>query len=225
MRSTLDFNLNQSLLEANAARGRHKERESQDELWTLVVTQTLVERLPPRPGEDGDDAALMRSIAEGGPPAGASAELASPEADARAAGAAGAAGPAAAQDGAGGASAVPAELSAEVSDERFGRLHLHVTRAAGGLDIVINVADARVKALIEAEQAMLVDTLKGAGLRVASVQIGSPPRAGTQLALDGRGQEKARATASLLLPGAKRRAYTGSLEEEDADSEGVDFTA
>jgi len=219
MRSTLDFNLNQSLLEANAARGRNKERESRDELWTLVVAQTLVERLPPRPGEDADDAALVRSIAESGPPTGASAELA-PDGETSSAAGAGAA-----QDGTGGASPVPAELSAEVSDERFGRLHLHVTRVASGLDIVINVADARVKALIEAEQAVLVDTLKGAGLRVASVQIGSAPRPGTQLALDGRGQEKARTTASWLQPGAKRRAYTSSLEEEADDDEGVDFTA
>jgi hypothetical protein len=219
MRSKLDVNLNQGLLEANAARAREKEREAPDEIWTLVVAQTLVERMPPRPGEDADDAALVRSVADSSAP-GASAELSAPERGT------GAEGPAASQEGARDASGVPATLSAEVSDERFGRLHLHVARAATGLDIVINVADGRVKALIEAEQAMLVKTLKDAGLRVASVQIGSTPRAGTALALEGRGPEKARSTASWLQPGAKRRAYTGPLEEEDDDdSEGVDFTA
>ena len=113
-----------------------------------------------------------------------------------------------------------------MSDERLGRLQLHVERVAGGLDIVINVADARVKALIEAEQPQLMKTLKDAGLRVASVQIGSPSRPGTALAQERGGAEKARTSASFRQPAARWRTYTGSpAEEEDADGEGVDLTA
>jgi hypothetical protein len=111
-----------------------------------------------------------------------------------------------------------------VSDERFGRLSLHVARAEAGLDIVIGVADSSVKALIEAERAILVKMLEDAGLHVARVRIGSPPRAGTTLAVERGGPEKARLGPGYSKPGA-RRTYPGSLEEADADSEGLDFTA
>src|SRR5690606_17587447 len=119
--------------------------------------------------------------------------------------------------GAGDGPELPSSLSAEVSDERLGRLQLHVARAEGGLDIVINVADARVKALIEAEHGQLLKTLKEAGLHVTSVQVGSPSRAGTALAQDRGGAEKARAGASFRQPAARWRTYTGPpAEEEDA---------
>ena len=112
-----------------------------------------------------------------------------------------------------------------MSDERFGRLHLHIARGRSGLDIVINVADSRVKALIVAEQALLIKSLKDAGLRVGSVQISDPPRAGTALATDRSGQEKARASAGFSV-GARRRTYaTPRPEEDEPDSDGFDFTA
>jgi hypothetical protein len=115
-----------------------------------------------------------------------------------------------------------------VSDEHFGRLQLHIARAEGGLDIVINVADSHVKALIEAEQATLVKTLKDAGLHIASVQIGSATRSGTPLAFDRGGPERTRVSAGFPKASSKRRTYAASLEEEDDDDpngDGVDFTA
>jgi hypothetical protein len=229
MKTSIDSSVRQTLLDASVARGREKERDAPDELWTLAVTSSVLEQLPrlPRDGTLGvpglagsppDGPASSNGDADGG----GSGELASPG-DARS-GRLGHAG------GAGGGDAAEAhgdaaELYAEVSDERFGKLRLHVARAEGGLDIVINVADSHVKALIEAERATLMKTLKDAGLRVASVQIGSPSRAGTGLAGGRGGAERPRAGGSLLQPGARWRAYQGSLEEDDTDSEGVDFTA
>jgi hypothetical protein len=230
MRSTLESKLDGATSDAHidtqTARERKREREPlDDELWTLAVTQALVSELPrvspapespegappgaaldsapdslPSPARAGWEAAVARGAAEYG-----AAEGAASSSDAAA-------------DG------LPAELCTEVSDERFGKLRLVVARGARGLDIVINVADSHVKALIEAEQSILMKTLKDAGLAVASVQIGSAQRPGTLLAQDRGGSGKARESASLHQPVARWRTYPGSAEE-DAESDGVDLTA
>jgi hypothetical protein len=155
MMTTIDKVLGQSPFQASAPHEREKERRTPDELWTLAVAHTLVEQLPrlslpelPTASgaavllADGDDGPLAEQTAGGlGHSDGVG------------------------KTGSSDARAVPAELHAELSDERLGRLGLHVSRAEGGLDIVINVADSRVKALIETERAMLLKTLKDAGLR------------------------------------------------------------
>jgi hypothetical protein len=219
MKTAIDRALGQNPFQASAARQREKERDASDELWALAVTHTLVAYLP------------RLSLAE----ASLASQATAPLSDHGAEGAAAEDAPDGRIDdsegeGAGKSSSsdahgVPAELRAELSDERLGRLGLHVSRTEGGLDIVINVADSRVKALIETDRAMLLKTLKDAGLRVASVQIGSPSRAGTALAVDRGGAEKAHLSSSHQKPGARRRTYPGSPEEADADSEGLDFTA
>ena len=226
MKTTIEPHGLSAQLSASLERERRKERETPDELWALAVTNTLMAELPKltQPPE-AEESLAPRAVAESQAPAGHSPELDEPRqlgepgelartAHGKAAG------------GARGSPDVPSTLSAEVSDERLGRLELHVERVDGRLDIVINVADARVKALIEAEHAALVKTLKDAGLHVASVQIGSPSRAGTALAEERGGAEKARAGASFRQPAARWRTYTGRpAEEEDADGEGVDLTA
>lgn len=213
---------------APGERERREERDAPDERWALALASTLVAELPrltsPAPA---DESAAPRAPGVSAAPAGSSPELDDPG------GPPGAAGSAAARTSASRASPdtrgspdLPSILSAEVSDERLGRLELRVERLEDGLDIVINVADARVKALIEAEHAQLLRTLKDAGLRVSSVQIASTARAGTALAQDRAGAEKARAGASFRQPAARWRTYTGSrAEDEDADGEGVDLTA
>jgi hypothetical protein len=219
MKTTIDKAGGPNLLEATVARERDKARDTPDELWTLAVTQMLVEHLPrlslPEALLAGSrDAPLEGACTGGGAPADeipADPELGNAERARKAS----------ASDERDAAR----QLTAEVSDERFGRLQLHVARAQGGLEIVISVADLRVKALIEAEQATLIKTLKDAGLRVASVQIGTPPRAGTALAGDGEAGERPRVAGSARQLGARQRSYQASLEEDDADSEGIDFTA
>jgi hypothetical protein len=201
-----------------AASARERERDLPDELWTLAVTNTLVEQLPrlclPEPSLDAQAMPAQPAHADDG---GTACET-TPQRPLDAAQHSG-------NTGASSARGVPASLSVEVSDERLGRLSLHVARAENGLDIVINVADSRVKALIEADQSILMKTLKDGGLRVASVQIGSTSRVGTALAGDRGGTERARALVSPGQPGARRRTYSGSLDEAEVDSEGLDFTA
>jgi hypothetical protein len=229
MKTSIDSGIRQTLLDASVARGREKERDAPDELWTLAVTSSVIRQLP-RLSLDGalgypDQAGLPPdgpAPGDGDADRGGSGELAAPrDAGCRGLGHAGGRG----DGGAAEANGVPAELCAEVSDERLGKLQLHVARAEGGLDIVISVADSHVKALIEAEQASLMKTLKDAGLRVASVKIGSPSGSGTGLAGGRGGAERPRAGASLLQPGARWRTYQGSVDEDDTDSEGVDLTA
>jgi hypothetical protein len=219
MKTTLDAARDASARLGSLERERRKEREAPDELWAQAVMQTLMVELPKLSQAPPQDDATF-----GAPAAGDSQAPA-----ARTAGGTGEAGGPDRGEGAGGSRGspeMPSTLSAEVSDERLGRLQLRVERLDGGLDIVINVADTRVKALIEAEQHQLVKTLKDAGLHVASVQIGGPPRAGTALAQERGGAEKARASASFRQPAARWRTYSGSpAAEEDADSEGVDLTA
>lgn len=206
MKTSFDAAPGTSSLFASLEREREKERTTPDELWALALTQTLVAELPRLSAAPPDEESVPPPAApESRHPAAGSAELDEP----------GPSGP-----------EMPATLSAEVSDERLGRLSVLVERVAGGLDIVINVADSRVKALIEAEQAILMKTLKDAGLHVASVQIGSPSRAGTALAQDRGGAEKVRTSAGFQKPAARWRTYQGPpAEDGDADSEGVDLTA
>ncbi|HTV17912.1 MAG TPA: flagellar hook-length control protein FliK [Polyangiaceae bacterium] len=201
-------------------RERRKEREAPDPLWALAVTNALMAELPKLASPpEARESSAPNAISESQAPATHGPELDEPG-DATGAQHGKAAG------GARGSPDLPSTLSAEVSDERLGRLQLHIERVDGRLDIVINVADARVKALIEAEHAQLVKTLKDAGLQVASLQIGAPSRAGTALAQERGGAEKARAGASFRQPAARWRTYTASsAEEDDADGEGVDLTA
>jgi len=210
---------------AASARRNAEREEPHDELWALAVAELLVQRLPPLPrGAEAEPSAPTGNIAAALP--NGSGELATPESAQAQASSTGHGASIGAPGGGSDGVEVPSQLSAEVSDERFGRLQLQVARGGAGLDIVINVADSRVKALIEAEHAVLIKTLKDAGLRVASVQIGSSSRPGTALALDRVGAERPRAGAALLKQNARRRAYPSSRDEEDdQSSEGVDFTA
>jgi hypothetical protein len=213
MKTTLDATGGPTAMLEMLRQQRREERETPDEVWALALTNTLMAELPKltEPPPEGDASPAAHAIGDSHAPAGHAPELdESGEAGGNPRG-----GP-----------ELPSSLRAEVSDERLGRLELHVERAGGGLDIVINVADARVKALIEAEQPQLMKTLKDAGLRVASVQIGSPARPGTALALERGGAEKARTSASFRQPAARWHSYTGSpAAEDDADGEGVDLTA
>jgi hypothetical protein len=235
MKTTLDPSQREGRLEASLARERAEEREAPDPLWTLVAMQTLVERVPLLPSSPSTEAGEAAPEVEHGgnpPPSGAPAPDETLTAD-----------HGASTSGAGRAgerssrTSLPRELCAEVSDERLGRLALRVVRGQGGLDIVIGVADARVKALIMAEQETLMRSLKDAGLAVVSVQIGASTRiagatrAGTGLALqtsgpESTGAERPRAATPFRQPAARWRGYRGSPEEEDEDGgEGVDFTA
>jgi hypothetical protein len=203
-------------------RGPLEERDAPDEAWALAFAHTLLAELPkltqPAPAK-AEISATPRAFADSQAPPGYSRALHESSEATPASPGKPAAGPGAGPD-------LPTTLSAEVSDERLGQLRLQIERVEGGLDIVINVADARVKALIEAEQCQLLKTLKQAGLHVTSVQIDGPPKAGTALARERGGAEKVRASASFRQPAARWRTYTGSpAEEEDADGEGVDLTA
>jgi hypothetical protein len=206
-----------------------RERASTDdheELWALAVAQLLVQSLPPPPPRGDEAEAPVPTRNGAAPPGMGSGELATPASAEAQAGATGHGTSSKAAETRAQGIDMPSELRAEVSDERFGRLQQHVARGGAGLDIVINVADSHVKALIEAEHSVLIKTLKDAGLRVASVQIGGSPQAGTGLALDRGGAERPRAGAALPKPNARRRVYPTSREEQDdQSSEGVDFTA
>ena len=130
---------------------------------------------------------------------------------------------------------LPNRLVAELSDSILGRMELSVARSAKGLRIVINVADARVKALIEAEQALLMKSLQGSGLRVDSLHIADQLEPGTGLAPDEgvEGAEIAQQRAlarsrslSLRTLSARGRGYGAKPDEEpEDDTDRVDFTA
>ncbi|HEU4576680.1 MAG TPA: flagellar hook-length control protein FliK [Polyangiaceae bacterium] len=127
---------------------------------------------------------------------------------------------------------LPNRLVAELSDSSLGRMELSVARGPSGLRIVINVADARVKALIEAEQALLLKSLQGSGLRVDSLQIAEQPEPGTGLApQEGAEIAQQRALArsrssQLRSLSARGRGYGAKPEEEpEDDTDRVDFTA
>lgn len=230
MKTTLDPSQSRSRLEASLERERNEEREGPDPVWTLVATQALVERvplLPSPPIAQAGEAAFELEHTGSAPPSGSPPPDESLTTDGASKSGSGRV------DERGSATNVPRELCAEVSDERLGRLALRVVRGQAGLDIVIGVADARVKALIMAEQSTLMRSLKDAGLAVVSVQIGSstractPSRAGTGLAVEGTGGERPRGAMPFRQPAARWRGYLGSPEEEgDEDGgEGVDLTA
>ena len=124
---------------------------------------------------------------------------------------------------------LPNRLVAELSDSTLGRMELSVARSANGLRIVINVADARVKALIEAEQALLVKSLQGSGLRVDSLHIAEQAEPGTALAPEDVAPERALARSrslNLRTLNARGRGYRAKPEEEpEDDTDRVDFTA
>jgi hypothetical protein len=196
-----------------------KKREPADDAWTLAISQALVEVRPrfalpgdpdPGPSDAGPGAESGAELAGAG-----SAELGSGDVSAT-------------EDARPGV-ALPERLHTELSDSRLGRMQLSVARGPSGLHIVINVADSRVKALIEAERSLLLKSLQDCGLRVDSVKIGSQPLSGTAFAQQEVAPERALARtrgSSLRSPNARWRAYTSSPEEDpDEDNERVNLTA
>lgn len=196
-----------------------RERDRSEEVWAFAIAEALVRHVP-----------LLRSALPDSPdqsahtPAPEHTREPSPQASSRGAGAGGA-------DGASDApptevSGLPARLTTELSDARLGRLTFTVARGAHGLAIVINVADSHVKALIDAERATLLQSLKDCGLSIASVRIGQSSGAGIPLAPEREGADRARPSTSLRQHHQRLRAYQGSLEEDDdASPERVDLTA
>jgi hypothetical protein len=210
-----------------------RRRERPNSAWLLAVTQALVQKLPELP--------LRLSLESGtdAPSPDAAAMDAQPTADAQRTEATGAG------DAGGGANetvevgaespaapALESRLTTEVRDDQLGRVALSVARSPQGLRIVINVADARVKALIETDQALLLQGLAECGLRVLSVQIGAETAPGTALAPEASAPERAavrpRGAGGLRATNARVRAYTVPIEQEDDGDntvERVDFTA
>ena len=204
------------------AKEETRKREPADDAWLLAITQALVEVRPRFTRPSDPDPSPSAHETDPGADAGAelaqaaSAELGSTEASA-------------ADDARPGA-ALPDRLHAELSDSRLGRMQLSVARGPGGLHIVINVADSRVKALIEAERSMLLKSLQDCGLRVDSVEIGSQPLAGTafaqQDATPQRALARTRGDSGLRSSNARWRAYASQPEEDpDSENDRVDLTA
>ena len=196
-----------------------KKREPADDAWTLAITQALVE-VRPRLALPSD-AELGPRDANPGAERGAELAQASGELGS---------GDASATEDARPGPALPARLHTELSDSKLGRMQLSVARGPSGLHIVINVADSRVKALIEAERSVLLKSLQDCGLRVDSVEIGSEPLAGTAFAQQEVAPERAlartRGNSGLRSPTARWRAYTSPPEDDpDSDKERVDLTA
>jgi hypothetical protein len=204
-------------------------RRPRDHAWALALAQTLVAELPRAPvpklgGGDAVDRAPADAQGAAEKPHAKSGESA-PEGDALVASSSAETAPHSAE--------MPATLTTELTDSRLGRLTLHLERSARGVDIVINVADAHVKALIEAQRSELTEALEDSGLRVSSVEIGSTLPTGIALALSESSQSSAgvpagpRGSLSLPKPSARRQVYIDPLAEEDrdADEEGVDLTA
>jgi hypothetical protein len=207
--------------EVSESREAARERDRSEEVWAFAIAEVLAAQvprlrsaLPASAGSATDNGAAERT-AEHPPEAGSTASSTGE----------------AGLDGTGDAppteaSQLPVRLTTELSDGRLGRLELTVARGAHGLAIVINVADSHVKALIEAEQATLLQSLKDCGLSIASVRIGQSSGAGIALAPDREGADRARSNTSLRQHNQRLRAYQGSLDEEDdAPPERVDLTA
>ncbi len=219
-------------LPAEPLEAEPRERERSDEAWALAITQALVEVRPRLSLPSTPEA----PAAGGTAPTSAAAQLE------QAAGAAAGASSPAAGSGPGGSGAarngaanpagppLPTKIITELSDSRLGRMELSVARGEHGLHIVINVADARVKALIEAEQASLVKSLQGCGLSVDSVKIGSSAASGTALAPQEVAQERAlarsRGNTNLRPASARWRGYGAPPEEDpEDDAERVNLEA
>lgn len=220
---SLSMREEESLGAAPAARKRRED----EEIWAFAIAETLVREVPrlhlmttarePSADTSGDDVRVDRAR-ERLP---RQTSLAAATADTLSESPRGSStfGVAEGSDG-----HLPERLITELSDARLGRMELSVARSSNGLTIVINVADAHVKALIEADQAALMKSLQDCGLRVASVKIGQSAGPGTGLAEERL--ERVRTSPGLSTQTARRRAYRSSLDDEDdADAEGVDFTA
>jgi hypothetical protein len=221
-RAGLPAELNAAEPQAAEARA---ERDRDDDAWALAIAQTLVEGVRPRLTLPDATEAASGQAAPG--PTTAAASGASNDGE----------GPALLESGgetrAASAStgpALPTRLTTELTDSRLGRMELSVARGTNGLSIVINVADSHVKALIEAEQALLLKSLQGCGLRIDSVKIGSRPEAGTGLAPQEATQERAmarsRGNPNLRSGSARWRGYGAPADEDpEDDAERVDLTA
>jgi hypothetical protein len=200
-------------------------REREHDAWAIAITQVVVEARPKltlplapepaaAPASAGGESVKVPTLGH---------------ADAGAAGA-GTEGAASRTERTPPGPPLPSRLIAELSDSRLGRMELSIARGANGLHIVINVADAHVKALIEAERSVLLKSLQGCGLRVDSVEIGSQLTAGTALAQQESAEERAlarsRGNLSLRSGNARWRGYGAPAEEEpEEDTDRVDLTA
>lgn len=195
------------------------EREDQNDIWAFAIAETLLREVPrwraDSSAEPPADEALQGSARAPLVTAGTTTSTATQSGTARSESAIGVA--------QGGGDKPIERLTTELSDARLGRLELTVARGVSGLSIVINVADAHVKALIEADQATLMKSLQDCGLRVASVRIGQSSGSGTALAEES--SERGRGSPGLIRQNPRWRAYRSALDEENADDEGVDFTA
>lgn len=208
---------------AREAAERDREQRERSAAWASVITQVLVEArpkltLPSTPEGESNSAGASAAPHEGvkdPTPGGVESRNSEAVEESKTQG-----------------PELPNRLVAELSDSSLGRMELSVARSANGLRIVINVADARVKALIEAEQALLVKSLQGSGLRVDSLHIADQLEPGTGLAPE-EGAEIAQARAlarsrslNLRTLNARGRGYGAKPEEEpEDDTDRVDFTA
>jgi len=198
----------------------HERAEREHDVWALAIAQAVVEarpRLTLPLGPEPDEAAPARTESVKMPTLG--------HADAAAGETSAASSEATASE-----PALPSRLIAELSDSRLGRMELSVSRGVNGLSIVINVADAHVKTLIEAERALLLKSLQSSGLRIDSVEIGSQLSTGTALAPEEAAQERAlarsRGNLGLRAGNARWRGYAAPPEEEpEDDTDRVDLTA
>lgn len=198
-----------------------RKRDDQNEIWAFAIAETLLREVPrwraSEPSAEAPQGSAATEPSQRAPSSALPGAISSATASesARSESTLGVAG---------GTGDKPVErLTAELSDARLGRLELSVARGVSGLAIVINVADAHVKALIEADQSALLKSLQDCGLRVASVRIGQSGGSGTALA--GEGSERARVSPGLSRQSPRWRAYQSPLSEEDGDDESVDFTA
>lgn len=107
------------------------------------------------------------------------------------------------------------QLNTEVHAGNLGRVAVQVTRSPQGLNIVINVADARVKSLLSSELHVLLGSLKSSGLPVNSVRIEANPQAGPGLALD---RDRLKGGSFQRPVQARLKAYRGTESEEASDS-------
>jgi hypothetical protein len=203
-----------------------REREHSEEAWALAITQALVEARPRLTLPGAAEAPAGGAAAP--PVVSVNAELAAERGPGEDGASSQPGGASTARSGGAGSGAahdpqLPTKIITELSDSRLGRMELSVARGERGLHIVINVADAHVKALIEAEQSSLLKSLQGCGLSVDSVKIGSSSKGGTGLAPQEVAQERAlarsRGNQSLRPANARWRGY-GAPPEEDPEDQG-----
>lgn len=108
-------------------------------------------------------------------------------------------------------------ISISLDGGRLGEVKVTVGRENGAIQVEIGIEDLHQRALAGLEQGRLVAALRAAGLKVASVTVGSPEAAGTALA-----QGRRRIHGPLAEHTVS--AYRGVRPRQDADSEeGVDL--